>query len=169
MAARATFEVLIGDKRQTITVHRSESHAQVLLRGQLLEVDVAEIAQNTFSLILQGQSYDVTVDKTEDSFRVLVNGFFFEISLIDPKKFQKYSSGLFDTTEPLAVIAPMPGKVVKLLVSEGDAVKEGQGVAVVEAMKMQNELKAPKTGRVEKINVAENQTVNAGDSLVVVQ
>jgi biotin carboxyl carrier protein len=145
MAARATFEILIGDKRQTITVHRSENHAQVLLRGQLLEVDVAEIAQNTFSLIFQGQSYDVTVDRTEDSFHVL------------------------DTTEPLAVIAPMPGKVVKLLVSEGAAVKEGQGVAVVEAMKMQNELKAPKTGRVEKINVAENQTVNAGDSLVVVQ
>src|SRR5919108_1379172 len=100
MAARATFEILIGDKRETITVHRSENRAQVLLRGQLLEVDVAELAPNTFSLILRGRSYDVTVDKMGESFHVRVNGIFFEISLIDPKKFQKYSSGLFDTTDP---------------------------------------------------------------------
>ena len=169
MAARATFEILIGDNRETITVHRSENRAQVLLRGQVLEVDVAELAQNTFSLIVGGRSYDVTVDKMEESFHVLVNGIFFEISLIDPKKFQRYSPGLFDTTEPVPVRAPMPGKVVKLLVGEGDTVKEGQGVAVVEAMKMQNELKSPKTGRVEKVNVAESQTVSAGESLVIVR
>ena len=63
----------------------------------------------------------------------------------------------------------MAGKVVRLLVGLGDSVKEGQGVVVVEAMKMQNELKATKAGKVERVNVVENQTVNAGDSLLVVQ
>jgi biotin carboxyl carrier protein len=63
----------------------------------------------------------------------------------------------------------MPGKVVKLLVQVGTAVQEGQGVVVVEAMKMQNELKAPKSGVVEKILVEENQPVNAGESLLIVK
>ena len=62
----------------------------------------------------------------------------------------------------------MPGKVVKLLVKAGDRVHEGQGVAVIEAMKMQNELKSPKAGKIDQVNVIENQTVNAGETLVVV-
>jgi len=62
----------------------------------------------------------------------------------------------------------MPGKLVRLIVAEGDSVKEGQGVAVVEAMKMQNELTAPKSGTVERVSVVEGQAVNAGESLLTI-
>ncbi|MBI3663579.1 MAG: biotin/lipoyl-binding protein [Acidobacteria bacterium] len=62
----------------------------------------------------------------------------------------------------------MPGKIVRVLAKAGDAVEAGQGLLVVEAMKMQNEIKAPKTGKVEKVLVAEGQTVNAGETLAVV-
>jgi pyruvate carboxylase subunit B len=62
----------------------------------------------------------------------------------------------------------MPGRLVRLVVAEGDSVKEGQGVAVVEAMKMQNELKAPKSGTVEKLCVVEGQAVNAGEVLLTI-
>src|SRR5947209_17816953 len=70
---------------------------------------------------------------------------------------------------PKKVTAPMPGKVVRLLVSEGDTVEAGAGVVVIEAMKMQNELKSPKAGKVQRVAVAEGATVNPGDTLVVVE
>ena len=93
----------------------------------------------------------------------------FEVVLRDPKRLRKGSGSAEDSAGPMSVSAPMPGKVVKLLVQVGTAVEEGQGVAVVEAMKMQNELKAPKSGVVEKILVEENQPVNAGESLLIVK
>jgi biotin carboxyl carrier protein len=65
-----------------------------------------------------------------------------------------------------SVLSPMPGKVVKVLVAAGDVVKSGQGVVVVEAMKMENELKAPKDGKVKAVAVKEGQAVEAGQSLV---
>ena len=104
----------------------------------------------------------------DGTFQVLVNGMLFEISLLDPRKLRHFGSGLFDTTGPVPVVAAMPGKVVQLLVKAGDLVQEGQGVAVIEAMKMQNELKSPKTGKIDKVNVTQNQTINAGEVLVVV-
>ncbi len=65
-------------------------------------------------------------------------------------------------------MAPMPGKVVRILVRTGDPIEAGQGIAIVEAMKMQNEVRSPKTGRVERLFVVEGQTVNAGDALATV-
>jgi pyruvate carboxylase subunit B len=64
------------------------------------------------------------------------------------------------------VVAPMPGKVVRVLVSAGEQVEAGQGLLVVEAMKMQNEIRSPKSGTVEKVVASEGQAVNAGDVLV---
>ena len=70
---------------------------------------------------------------------------------------------------PRPVKAPMPGRVVRVLVEVGDEVAEGQGVVVIEAMKMQNELKSPKAGRVVRVAVAVGDTVGSGDVLVVVE
>lgn len=71
-------------------------------------------------------------------------------------------------TGPQAVLSPMPGKVVKVAVAVGDEVKAGQGVVVVEAMKMENELKAPRDGKIKALSVQEGQAVEAGQSLVVI-
>jgi biotin carboxyl carrier protein len=169
LSDKSTFEILIEGKRETIEIHRSENRTQVFFRGQLTEVDVVEISANSFSLIISGRSYHAVVAGVDGTFQVLIDGVPFEIPLLDPKKLRHFTSGLVDTTGPVPVVAAMPGKVVKLLVTQGDLVKEGQGVAVIEAMKMQNELKAPKSGKVEKVNISENQTVNAGESLMVLQ
>ncbi|MGA7302985.1 MAG: biotin/lipoyl-containing protein, partial [Candidatus Sulfotelmatobacter sp.] len=74
-----------------------------------------------------------------------------------------------DDRGPKKIVAPMPGKVVRLLVKEGDEVELGAGVAVVEAMKMQNEIKSPKKGTVQKIMATEGAAVNAGDVLAIVE
>ena len=70
---------------------------------------------------------------------------------------------------PTVVSSSMPGKVIKLLVSKGETVKKGQGLIIIEAMKMQNELKSPKAGRINEINVVENQAVNNKDPLLIVE
>jgi biotin carboxyl carrier protein len=72
-------------------------------------------------------------------------------------------------TGPQKLKAPMPGKIVRILVNENDEVKAGQGIVVMEAMKMQNEMKSPKDGRVQKILTAEGSIVNAGDTLAIIE
>jgi biotin carboxyl carrier protein len=100
---------------------------------------------------------------------VTVNGVSFEIALRDPKQLRHQTGTGEDSAGPASITSPMPGKLVKLLVAEGDSVKEGQGVAVVEAMKMQNELRALKSGTVERVRVVEGQSVNAGEVLLTIQ
>lgn len=168
LSNKSTFETLIHGRSETIEVCRSDRHTQVFFRGELMDVDIVEISGNSFSIIISGRSYDVVVAEVEGTFQVLINGVHFEIPLLNPKKPRHSASALLDATGPVPVVAAMPGKVVKLLVKAGDLVQEGQGVVVIEAMKMQNELKAPKAGKIEKVNVAENQTINAGESLVVI-
>ncbi len=87
----------------------------------------------------------------------------------DPRSLQGRRGAGAGAEGPRPVKAPMPGRVVRLLVGVGDEVEEGQGVVVIEAMKMQNELKSPKAGRVVRVGVAVGDTVGSGDVLVVVE
>jgi biotin carboxyl carrier protein len=92
----------------------------------------------------------------------------FAVEVRDPRSLRgRTRAG--DEHGPRKIVAPMPGKVVRLLVREGDEVQPGAGVAVVEAMKMQNEIKSPKKGTVQKILVSEGAAVNAGDVLAIVE
>ena len=86
-----------------------------------------------------------------------------------PRRGGPLASGRAEAAGPMALSAPMPGKVVRILIAQGEAVRKGQGLVVVEAMKMQNELPSPKSGRVRAVRVAEGQAVNAGEPLVLVE
>jgi biotin carboxyl carrier protein len=100
---------------------------------------------------------------------VSLNGRDHEIKLIDPKRLRGSGSGT-DTADGAAEIrTAMPGKVVRILIEAGATVEKGDGVLVVEAMKMQNELKSPKDGVVKDIRVSEGDTVSAGDVLAVIE
>lgn|SRR5262245_42236071 len=134
-----------------------------------LAVDAIVLSQGCFTLLIDGNSFDVTVHRFSSHYQVTVNDIVVEVALRDPKLSGSQTEAAGDSTGPTSVTAPMPGKLVKLLVSDGDAVKEGQGVAVVEAMKMQNELKALKSGTVERVRVVEGQSVNAGECLLTIQ
>jgi biotin carboxyl carrier protein len=98
---------------------------------------------------------------------VTVNGFRYEIEVRDPRRWSRQSRG-GSHAGAQDIKAPMPGKVVRVLVAVGDAVEAGQGIVVVEAMKMQNEMKAPRAGKVIAIAAKAGATVTAGDVLATV-
>ena len=125
--------------------------------------ELIEVQPGVYSAIVDGQSYDLTVSPSE----VEIEGVPFQAEVVDPRKWNPASGGVSLHTE--AIKAPMPGKVVRILVKEGDPVAARQGVVVVEAMKMQNELKSPRAGRIASIPVRENESVAKGSILVLIE
>ena len=93
----------------------------------------------------------------------------YQVRIDDPKRLRSNQTSAAHHTGAAEIISPMPGKIVRVLVAEGASVEAGAGVIVVEAMKMQNEMKAPKAGVIASINAVEGATVNAGDVLAVIK
>jgi biotin carboxyl carrier protein len=138
-----------------------------LLDGSERGADVALAEPGVYSILIDGRSYDAMVERTGDSFVVLLGGHRFEIEVRDPRRWSRKSALRGHGIATLS--APMPGKVVRVLVAAGDPVEAGQGVLVVEAMKMQNEMKAPRAGRVVSLLVQEGSTVTAGETLATIE
>jgi biotin carboxyl carrier protein len=128
------------------------------------EVSVETPQPGIYSVLLDGRSYDARVDNGA----VIVCGHRFEIEVRDPRRYSRQSAaGAHGGVQ--RVTAPMPGKVVRVLVSVGDVVEAGQGIVVVEAMKMQNEMKAARPGKIANISVQAGATVTAGEVLVSIE
>ncbi len=121
-----------------------------------------------YSVLLNGRSYRASVTRSVQGIAIEVAGRIFEIEIQDPRAPRRNASGLPGEGKQ-TLIAPMPGKIVRILVAQGDTVETGQGLIVIEAMKMQNELKALRPGRVVSLAVAEGAAVAAGDVLAVVE
>lgn len=140
--------------------------ARVGQRHYDLEVVSPELGVLTF---LDGDRiYEARVWIREPgSLRVTIGGQSFSTSVIDPKHRRLAIEHGFEGRQNL--VAPMPGKVIRVLVAAGDDVALGQGIVVVEAMKMQNEIKSPKAGRVLEVRVAEGSNVDANQILAVVE
>jgi len=120
-----------------------------------------------YSVLMDGRSYDAYVEETPNGLVVSLQGHRFEIEARDPRRWSRKAAGRGG--EGVQTIAsPMPGKVVRVLVAAGDAVLAGQGIAVVEAMKMQNEMKAPRAGKVLSLPAKEGATVAAGEVLAMI-
>ena len=92
----------------------------------------------------------------------------FRVVISDEREWRRKRGSAIEAEGRQQVLAPMPGKIVRVLVKTGDAVRAGQGVLVVEAMKMQNEIRAPKSGTIDRLAVVEGQTVNAGEVVAIV-
>lgn len=140
----------------------------VRLDGREVKADAVEVSAGTYSILLGGRSFEVRVEASEGGVHVHVGAQVFRAQVLDPRASRGKRGAVLETEGRQQVTAPMPGKVVRVLVAPGDAVEAGQGLLVVEAMKMQNEIRAPKTGKVERLLVAEGQAVNAGEVLAVV-
>ena len=138
------------------------------LDGKPVEADAVEVARGVYSILIGGQSLEVRVEDTGSGLRVHAGGEEFSAQVIDPRQWQRRRSSTAEAEGRQQVVASMPGKIVRVLVKPGDAVEAGQGLIVVEAMKMQNEIRSPKTGKVEHLLVTEGQAVNAGEVLVTV-
>ena len=139
-----------------------------LSNGAEQAVDVEIPEPGVYSVLLDGRSYDARVERTAQHVIVVVEGHRFEIEVRDPRRWSRRSDAA-GGGGVATLVAPMPGKVVRVLAAPGDAVEAGQGLVVVEAMKMQNEMKAPRAGRVVTITAKEGATVAAGDVLATVE
>ena len=143
---------------------------EVTWRGKRWEVDALTLSHGAVSLIANGESYGVEFEEIADKVQVTVRGQAITIDIADERRLRmRAASGKFSVEGKQVIAAPMPGKIVRVLVKVGDEVKEGQGLVVVEAMKMENELKAPKAGKVTELVVKEGQAVESGAKLVVVE
>ena len=130
--------------------------------------DVANPEPGVYSILLDGRGYEAYVEETPAGLAVSIDGFRFEIEARDPRRWSRRSAGR--GVEGVQTIAsPMPGKVVRVLVAPGDAVEAGQGIVVVEAMKMQNEMKAPRSGKVRSVAAQAGALVAAGEVLATVE
>jgi acetyl/propionyl-CoA carboxylase alpha subunit len=119
-----------------------------------------------YSVLMDGRSYEARVEEGPGALVVLIDGRRFEIEVRDPRRLTRKSGGAADGVQTVA--APMPGKIVRVLVAAGDDVTVGQGLLVVEAMKMQNEMKASRAGRVLSMSARPGATVTAGEVLATI-
>jgi biotin carboxyl carrier protein len=138
------------------------------LDGRDGQADIREIAPGVYSILLGPRSFEVKIEYGEGGYSVTVHGYRYEIAVRDPRRLSRAGAGLAETG-PLKLTAPMPGKVVRIMVEPGQTVATGQGLVVVEAMKMQNEIKSPKAGVVKAVHVQQGGSVSAGQSLLVVE
>lgn len=137
------------------------------------ELEARETQDGAWTLLVGGRVYECRVEtgdaRSGDEARVEIAGREFEVSLFDPRRLRAAGAGGAQAAGRAIVAASIPGKVVRVLVEEGAQVEAGAGLVVVEAMKMQNELKSPKAGRVAELHARAGATVNAGDVLAVIE
>jgi biotin carboxyl carrier protein len=137
------------------------------------ELEIRELGDGEYLLKSGSQVYRCRVERRREpgheTFVVVLRGRQREVSIIDPKRLRSSQSSGADHAGAAEIVSPMPGKIVRVLVEPGANVEAGAGVVVVEAMKMQNEMKAPKAGVVVSVNAEAGATVSAGDVLAVIE
>jgi biotin carboxyl carrier protein len=132
------------------------------------DANVESPGPGVYSVLLDGRSYDAFVEDTPSGLVVTIEGHRFELDIRDPRRWsRKTAGGGSDAVQ--AILSPMPGKVIRVLAAPGDEVLPGQGIVVVEAMKMQNELKSNRKGRVLSVPAQEGATVTAGELLATIE
>jgi len=164
-------EIELGGRAHSVELVRAGKQVRYLLDGQIVEADAEEVEPGIYSILLNGNSFEVRVEMhqgTGSGLSVVAGNREFSAEIRDPRRWRRKRGAAAEAEGRQQVIAPMPGKIVRVLVKPGEAVEMKQGLLVVEAMKMQNEIRSPKSGTVERLLVTEGQTVNAGEILAVV-
>jgi biotin carboxyl carrier protein len=161
--------ILDGEER-LIEITPRENGYHIVIDEKVLEVDAVHLQGFVLGLIAGTRSYRCDIEPGKDGhLAVLVGETSYPLEILDERKLRmRRASGKFTLEGPQRIDAPMPGKVTRVLVKVGDEVREGQGLVVVEAMKMENELQSPKAGRVTELHAVEGAAVESGAKLVVV-
>ena len=162
-----------GQEREVVVEALADGRFRLVVDGVERTIDARRLGASTWSLLLGDRAVTVDVEPGKDgALDVDVRGTVVPVKLLDPHKRMLAAAQARAgraATGPVAVVSPMPGKVVKVLVKPGEAVTAGQGVAVVEAMKMENEIRAPRAGTVHAVHVKEGQAVEGQEALVTVE
>ena len=164
------YEVLLAGKTRVVELTRQNDAWRISLDGNTLDANAVEVAPNIFSVLLSGDSHQIRIAPRPDGTLTLHTGLAeYHAEVSDPRSWRGRRQGAVEAEGRQQITAPMPGKVLRLLVKQGDSVEAGQGLLVVEAMKMQNEIRSPKSGKIEKLFAQEGQPVNAGEVLLWVE
>jgi len=163
-----TYDIAIDGKSYRLDLNRAEGGWSCRVDGREVAVDAVLARPDVLSLRIGNQAYEVKCERVAGEMHLWVGSARFAAEVRDPRSLRGRDRAV-DDHGPRELTAPMPGKIVRVLVSQGAAVEAGTGVLVVEAMKMQNEIKSPKKGAIQKILVSEGAAVNAGDVLAIVE
>jgi biotin carboxyl carrier protein len=165
-----TYDVVVDNKTHQVELTRGEKTWHCKVDGQEIEVDAELTARDVLSLLLDGKAYEVKRERSlQGELHMVIGSARYAAEVQDPRSLKTRRAVAGAEAGPQRIKAPMPGKIVRLLVTEGQAVHSGQGILVMEAMKMQNEMKSPKDGTVQKIVASEGTAVNAGDTLAIIE
>ena len=166
------FKALLPDGEHVIQLDHVENSAKASVDGRAYEFDIVALAAGEYLLKIGSEIFRCRVAARRDSqnsFVVDVRGSTHDVTIVDPKRLRSAQSSAAHGHGEAQIISPMPGKVVRVLVEQGATVDAGAGIVVVEAMKMQNEMKTPKAGVVVSLKAEVGATVNAGDVLAVIE
>ena len=165
------FIAKLGDQSYTLEIEEmGKSLYRVSVDGNEFLVDGKKTGRTNYSLIVNNRSFEIEVDHAEDEYRVLVDGRNYHVNLVDDRRVRiGGGQSEIQLQGRQKVSVPMPGKVIAVLVSEGDSIEKGQGLVIVEAMKMENEVRSPIAGEVKEIKVKTGDAVEGGAVLLIVE
>jgi biotin carboxyl carrier protein len=161
--------IKIRGSERTVEISSPNGHAGFSIDGRAIDADVVQIAPTLYSILMGTRSFEVHIKEVPGAKpSAVIAGHEYPFTIRDDRQWRRRRGAALEVEGKQQVIASMPGKIVRLLVSRGESVKLGQGLMVIEAMKMQNEVRSPKSGTVERLVVKEGQAVNVGETLAVV-
>jgi biotin carboxyl carrier protein len=163
------YEVIVGGKPHRLELEKSAGGWECRLDDLPIHIDALIPRRDVLSLLVDGRAYEIKREQTDTDLHMWVGSTRFAVELHDPRSLRSRKKAAGDEKGPRKILAPMPGRIVRLLVAENSDVEAGQGIVVVEAMKMQNEIKSPKKGVVRQILATPGAAVNPGDVLAIVE
>src|SRR5579862_4035308 len=165
-----TYDVVVDGKTHRVELSREGNLWSCKVDGQQIDVDAQLTARDILSALVDGKAYEIKRERSlQGELHMVIGSARYAVDVQDPRSLRTRRTIAGAESGPQKIKAPMPGKIVRVLVAENDEVKAGQGVIVMEAMKMQNEMKSPKDGKIQKILIAEGSAVNAGDTLAIIE
>ena len=163
-----TFDVAVNGRDYRVELEQKETGSWAgLVNGEHVAVNARNTAAGVLSMLIGGVSYEIVANPGQQ--QIAIGGVRYSVEVRDPRSWRARRGRAAAQGGAKKITAPMPGKVVRVISQPGAEVEQGAGVIVIEAMKMQNELKSPKKGKVAKVLVGEGAAVNAGDVLAVIE
>ena len=161
-------DVTVNGRDYRVELEQQESGSwSCRVDGEPITVNSSSTANGVLSLLLGSQSYEIIANPAQQ--QIAIGSERYSVEVRDPRSWRSRRAKAGAGEGPKKVVAPMPGKVVRVIAAAGTEVEQGAGVIVIEAMKMQNELKSPKSGTVAELRVETGATVNAGEVLAVIE
>ncbi|HBQ21765.1 MAG: hypothetical protein A2Z91_03330 [Deltaproteobacteria bacterium GWA2_38_16] len=160
------FDSYFDDKYHEVKIVEDKHGYLITIdQDESFHIDVMDRLTGGYSLLHKGRSFEFDVESKDSHYTILSRGNLFNLEIINRKSAALRSK----ESEEKKITAKMPGKIIKVLAKVGDPVTKGQGLIIMEAMKMENELKAPISGKVKSIHVQEGKTVDSGADLLLIE